>query len=356
MSKNKETKIIQIDSKDIDKEKIQTAARAIRKNKLVAFPTETVYGLGANALEEKAVKGIFEAKGRPADNPLIIHIARTESINKIAHQFTEEAEKLSDEFWPGPMTLVLPKSDVVPGITTANMDTVAIRMPSNRIARALIKEADVPIAAPSANISGRPSPTSAKHVLDDLSGRIDFVVDGGETGYGVESTVIDLSEEIPTILRPGPLPVKKLSKILGDIKVSSIAKAKEPEDIGEAKSPGMKHEHYSPDSEVILVEGNSDRVPSKIQELKRKNQEEGKKVGILATEETAQNYETGNVKVVGSRQSPEKIAKNLFKTLREFEDIGIDIIFAEGLEEEGIGFAIMNRLRKASGYRILHVS
>ncbi|KXA93204.1 tRNA threonylcarbamoyladenosine biosynthesis protein [candidate division MSBL1 archaeon SCGC-AAA259E17] len=357
MSRKVETTILKVDPKKIDTKKIRTAAKAIQEGKLVAFPTETVYGLGANALEEEAVSRIFEAKGRPADNPLIVHIAEEDSVNILAKHVPENAGKLMDKFWPGPMTLIMPKSDLVPGVTTANLDTVAIRMPSHPVARALIKEANLPIAAPSANLSGRPSPTSAKHVLDDLSGRIEVVIDGGKTGYGVESTVISLSESIPTVLRPGPLPVEELSKILGEVKISSIAKAETPEEISEAKSPGMKHEHYSPKSEVLVVEGTPPkRVTSKIQEMATKYDREEKKVGILATEETAEKYEVGTVKVVGKRRKPETVAENLFRILREFDDEGIDIILAEGLETAGIGLAIMNRLRKAAGYRILRTN
>ncbi|KXB05837.1 tRNA threonylcarbamoyladenosine biosynthesis protein [candidate division MSBL1 archaeon SCGC-AAA382F02] len=355
MPRKVETTILKVDQK-IDTKKIRTAAKAIQEGKLVAFPTETVYGLGANALEEKAVSRIFEAKGRPADNPLIVHIAEEDSVNILAKHVPENAGKLMEKFWPGPMTLIMPRSDLVPGVTTANLDTVAIRMPSHPVARALIEEANLPIAAPSANLSGMPSPTSARHVLDDLSGRIEVVIDGGKTGYGVESTVIDLSESIPTILRPGPLPVEELSKILGEVKISSIARAETPEEISEAKSPGMKHEHYSPKSEVLVVEGTPKRVISKIQEMATKYDREEKKVGILATEETAEKYEVGTVKVVGKRRKPETVAENLFRILREFDDEGIDIILAEGLETAGIGLAIMNRLRKAAGYNIVRVA
>lgn len=299
-----------------------------------------MYGLGANALEEKAVSRIFEAKGRPADNPLIVHIAEEDSVSILAKHVLENAGKLMDKFWPGPMTLIMPKSDLVPGVTTANLDTVAIRMPSHPIARALIEEANLPIAAPSAN----------------LSGRIEVVIDGGETGYGVESTVISLSESIPTVLRPGPLPVEELSKILGEVKISSIARAETPEEISEAKSPGMKHEHYSPKSEVLVVEGTPKRVTSKIQEMATKYDRKEKKVGILATEETAEKYEVGTVKVVGKRRKPETVAENLFRILGEFDEENTDIILAEGLETSGIGLAIMNRLRKAAGYKIIHAS
>ncbi|MEW6592779.1 MAG: L-threonylcarbamoyladenylate synthase [Candidatus Hadarchaeota archaeon] len=331
-----------------EREKIRAAAEIIRRGGLAAFPTETVYGLGANALDEKAVLKIFKAKRRPADNPLIVHIARADDISLLTSSVPKNAEKLMKKFWPGPLTILMPKSEMVPDVTTAGLATVAVRMPSHPVAKAFILEADVPIAAPSANMAGRPSPTTAKHVLDDLSGRIDAVIDGGKVGFGVESTVLDLSRGVPTVLRPGPVTLEDLEKILPGVETHPVAKAGASTEAAVALAPGMKYRHYAPAAEVILVEGPEEKIVGKIRELAEKLRRDGKKVGILATKETANRYDAGIVEVVGTRENPKTIAKNLFMTLRDFDEKGVEKVLAEGIEPAGIGLAIMNRLRKAA--------
>ncbi|MBI5253824.1 MAG: threonylcarbamoyl-AMP synthase [Euryarchaeota archaeon] len=316
------------------KRKIQTAAEIIRRGGLVAFPTETVYGLGANALDAGAVRKIFSAKGRPLDNPVIVHIAKKEELEKLARRIPKKAKILAERFWPGPLTLVLKKSRAVPKAATAGLDTVAIRMPRNRIALELISASGVPIAAPSANISGRPSPTSAKHVMQDLNGKIDAVIDGGAVDIGLESTVLDMTVRMPTILRPGGVALEELQNVIGRV-VLYRKKGKE-----KPRSPGMKYRHYAPRAELILV-GDSAKIPEIAGTLR------GKKIGILATKETAMRY-TGAVEVVGSRKNLREVARNLFSALRKLDESGVDVIISESFEEKGIGLAIMNRLRKAA--------
>nr|6F87_A Chain A, Threonylcarbamoyl-AMP synthase [Pyrococcus abyssi GE5]6F87_B Chain B, Threonylcarbamoyl-AMP synthase [Pyrococcus abyssi GE5]6F87_C Chain C, Threonylcarbamoyl-AMP synthase [Pyrococcus abyssi GE5]6F87_D Chain D, Threonylcarbamoyl-AMP synthase [Pyrococcus abyssi GE5]6F8Y_A Chain A, Threonylcarbamoyl-AMP synthase [Pyrococcus abyssi GE5]6F8Y_B Chain B, Threonylcarbamoyl-AMP synthase [Pyrococcus abyssi GE5]6F8Y_C Chain C, Threonylcarbamoyl-AMP synthase [Pyrococcus abyssi GE5]6F8Y_D Cha len=330
----------------IEEWKIRIAAGFIREGKLVAFPTETVYGLGANALDENAVKRIFEAKGRPADNPLIIHIASFEQLEVLAKEIPEEAEMLAKRFWPGPLTLVLPKSEVVPRVITGGLDTVAVRMPAHEIALKLIELSERPIAAPSANISGKPSPTSAHHVAEDFYGKIECIIDGGETRIGVESTVIDLTEWPPVLLRPGGLPLEEIEKVIGEIRIHPAVYGKS---VDTAKAPGMKYRHYAPSAEVIVVEGPRDKVRRKIEELIAKFKEEGKKVGVIGSG----SYDADEVFYLGD--TVEEIARNLFKALRHMDRTGVDVILAEGVEEKGLGLAVMNRLRKASGYRIIKV-
>jgi len=298
--------------------KIKDAAKILAQNGTVAFPTETVYGLGANALDKKAVKKIFVAKGRPGDNPLIVHIANKKDLNKLVEKIPANAEKLIDKFWPGPLTIVLKKSKIIPKIVTAGLNTVAIRMPSDKVALALIKEAKIPIAAPSANLSGRPSPTKFEHVFDDLNGKIDAIVHGKDTKIGVESTVIDLSGK-PTLLRPGKVTLEQLEKEIGKIKIHQTIKGRK---IELAKSPGMKYKHYSPKAKVILF----------YNKKKIKNLSKNKKIAIIYTK----------------RYSPEFVAKNLFKKFREFDKKNVEIIFVEAMDEKGLGLAIMNRLKKAS--------
>ena len=327
----------------LDERKIRIAARFVLDGKLVAFPTETVYGLGADALNASAVKRIFEAKGRPADNPLIVHIARFEELKRLASHIPREAKLLAEHFWPGPLTIVLPKREEVPHVTTGGLDTVAVRMPSHPIARALIEES-TPIAAPSANISGRPSPTLAEHVIDDFYGKIECIIDGGETQVGLESTVIDLTSEKPVLLRPGGLPLEELEKVIGEIEIHPAVRGKL---IDVAKSPGMKYKHYSPRARVIVVEGKKENVRKKIAELVEDYRAKGLRVGVMATEE----YEADEFFPLG--RSEEEVARNLFRALRELDKRGVDVIIAEGIEERGLGFAVMNRLRKAAGYRIV---
>ncbi|WP_297516505.1 L-threonylcarbamoyladenylate synthase [Thermococcus sp.] len=327
----------------LDDRKIKVAGRLIIEGKLVAFPTETVYGLGADALNENAVRRIFEAKGRPADNPLIVHIADFNDLKKLAREIPEEARLLAEKFWPGPLTLVLPKREEVPLVTTGGLDTVAVRMPAHPIALALIR-ASTPIAAPSANISGKPSPTLAEHVVDDFYGRIEAIIDGGPTWVGVESTVIDLSSERPTLLRPGGLPLEEIEKVIGPVEIHPAVKGKA---VDLARAPGMKYRHYSPNAPVVVVEGPRDKVREKIEELVTEYRSKGYRVGVMATEE----FEADEFFHLG--ETVEDVAKNLFRALRELDRRGVDVIIAEGVEERGLGLAVMNRLRKASGYRII---
>lgn len=345
----KKTKVIKIDPKKIDRRKISIAANIIKNGGTVAFPTETVYGLGANALNSKAVMKIFKAKKRPPDNPIIIHVCKKEDIYKLAENVPKFAEILMKKFWPGPLTLLLSKSKIVPYTTTGGLDTVCIRMPSHAIALALIRMSEMPIAAPSANLAGKPSPTTAKHVLEDLEGRINAVIDGGKTKIGVESTVLDITGKYPTILRPGGVTAEELKKVLGVVRVHKLAKAKMKIEDAVALSPGMKYRHYAPKAKMILVEGSEEKIIEKVQELV-----EGygnKKVGILSF--TGYNYKLGKEKFLG--KNLKEAARKLFTALREFDFENVDMIIAEGCSTKGIGLAIMNRLRKASGYNIIKV-
>ncbi|KPU62622.1 hypothetical protein EP1X_07965 [Thermococcus sp. EP1] len=331
----------------VDWEKIKIAARFIKEAKLVAFPTETVYGLGADALNDNAVRKIFKAKGRPPDNPLIIHIAEFNQVYELARDVPERAKILAENFWPGPLTIVLPKKEEVPYVTTGGLDTVAIRMPAHEIALALIKSSGRPIAAPSANISGKPSPTLAEHVADDFYGKIECIIDGGETKIGVESTVIDLTTDPPMLLRPGGLPLERIKSIIGEVKIHPAVKGKAVE---LAKAPGMKYKHYAPEAQVIIIDGERERVIKKIKELIDEYKKQGIKVGVMATGDF---YEADSYFNIG--ESEEEIARNLFKALRELDKSGVEIILAEGIAEHGLGLAVMNRLKKAAGYRIIKV-
>ncbi|SDC10760.1 MULTISPECIES: L-threonylcarbamoyladenylate synthase [unclassified Candidatus Frackibacter] len=338
-----------------DNSSIIDCSKILNKGELVAFPTETVYGLGANALDEEAVRKIFKAKGRPADNPLIVHIASLKQIEDLVLEVPGDVKQLSNKFWPGPLTLVLKKKDIIPDITTGGLDTIAIRMPDHEVALNLLRTSQLPIAAPSANLSGRPSPTTAQHVIMDLAGRIDAVIDGGATGIGVESTVLSLVDEQPTLLRPGGITYEELESLLGEVIIDSAVKAEMADDDQLALAPGMKYQHYSPEAKVILIEGEKDRIAKRITKLTDKYLSEGLEVGVMATKENVDFYDDGRIKVMGSRNNLHEISANIFKLLREFDEIGIDIILAEGLPTDGLGLAIMNRLRKAAAYQIINV-
>jgi len=344
------TKIIKINKDNPEISRIKIAAKALRKGDLVAFPTETVYGLGANALNPQAVKKIFKAKGRPADNPLIVHIADKKEVYSLAEKIPKKAVKLMNRFWPGPLTLVLKKSEIVPRVTTGGLDNVAIRMPAHKIALALIKEAKITIAAPSANFFGKPSPTIAEHVIQDLYEKIDIIVDGGKTKIGIESTVLDLTTNPPTLLRPGGIILEELEEVLGKIKIHSVVRGKKIKGIV-AKSPGMKYKHYAPNASVTVVEGTYQKVKKKIQELVVENEKKGKKVAVMTTDEN-HNYKADVIKFVGNEFNI--IAKNLFKTFRKFDNKKVDVIIAEGISDKGLGLAVMNRLRKAA-YKVIKV-
>jgi L-threonylcarbamoyladenylate synthase len=351
----KKTLVLKVDPRKPQIDRVRVAAELIKEGGLVAFPTETVYGLGADALNSKAVLALYEAKKRPLDNPPIVHVENISDVYRLATHIPAKAESLMKEFWPGPLTLVFKHSDTVPGVTVAGLDTIAIRMPQHKVALALIRESNRPIAAPSANLAGRPSPTSAKHVFDDLNGRIDAILDGGPTRIGVESTVLDLSISPPLVLRPGGTPFEALKKTLGDAKLHPFAVAEKELPIDKARSPGMKHKHYAPNAKVILVEGSVPAVVSKVKELVDSYRLKGVKVGVLAADETAAAYRADVVKSLGSRFNLAVIAQNLFRVLREFDAEGVDMIIAEGVPAEGLGLAVMNRLRKASGYNIVKV-
>lgn len=355
-----ETELIKIDTsiRDWDKQ-LSKAAEVLRNGGLVAFPTETVYGLGANALDKRAVKGIYEAKGRPSDNPLIIHIAEESSLESLVDYIPPSAMVLIDTYWPGPLTLIMPKSGKVPSIITAGLDTIAIRMPSNPIALALIKKAGIPVAAPSANSSGKPSPTSAKHVLEDLNGKVDIVIDGGNTDIGLESTVLDLTSDPPVILRPGGISCEQLEYTLGVVKTSpTLFTGIDGNTV--PKSPGMKYRHYAPNAALLLVQGAHDRIVAEIGRRAQQYTMEGNAIGILTTDETAALYEpelltSCKLLSLGSRLHQETMAANLFGRLREFDEKGVDVILAEAPETNGIGMAVMNRLVKAAGGKIIKV-
>lgn len=349
-----QTKVLKIDSADIDKEAMKEAADLIREGELVAFPTETVYGLGADALHPEASKKIYAAKGRPSDNPLIVHISKFEDLVRIAKEVPSEAKKLSDAFWPGPLTMIVQKNDKVPYETTGGMDTVAIRMPNHPIALELIEQSGCLIAAPSANTSGKPSPTEASHVALDMDGRIPLILDGGAVGIGIESTIVDLTEEIPMILRPGYITKEMLEEALGSevcIDPGIIAADSERK----PKAPGMKYKHYAPKADLVLVEGETDRVVTEINRLTAEKRQQGMKVGIIATDETRGDYEADWVMSIGARDDEDAIARHLYKILREFDDLNVDAIYSESFATPRIGQAIMNRLLKAAGHQVLTV-
>lgn len=348
-----ETRIVKVNKENIERDLILKAANIIEEGKLVAFPTETVYGLGANGLDEEAVRKIFLAKGRPQDNPLILHVYSIDQVKELVEYIPNIAVKCMEKFWPGPLTILFKKSQLVPDIITAGLDTVAIRMPNHLIALELIELSGVPIAAPSANLSGKPSPTLASHVIEDLMGKIDMIVDGGSTGVGLESTVLDLSGDIPMILRPGGVTLEDLKEVIPHI-TQDITIIKEDENII-PKSPGQKYRHYAPRAEMFLFSGCVDNIVEKINEYANKYEDEGKKVGIMATEETKSFYKSGIVKVVGSRENKETIAHNLFNTIRLFDEENVDIILAEGIDLSNIGTAIMNRMMKAAGGKVRKV-
>lgn len=328
---------------------ISKAARILKQGGTVAFPTETVYGLGADALDPVAVSKIFEAKGRPADNPLIVHIASMDSLDKIATDIPPIAFELMDAFWPGPLTLVLKRMSAVPDITTGGLDTVAVRMPDNPVALALIKEAGTPLAAPSANRSGRPSPTTAGHVISDLSGRINAVIDGGAVEVGVESTVLDVTSDVPVILRPGGVGLEDIKKHVGEVVIGYTDQAVEEGEV--VRSPGMKYTHYSPKTRVVLVEGNGRAVAAKMSELIESYSEKNMRVGLLITDETAGHVSADEMYSLGKRDKPEDAARNLFAGLRYLDgrDVDVSVIIVDGsVKCDGVGVAVLNRLRKAA--------
>ena len=338
-------------------EDILRAGDIIRSGGLVAFPTETVYGLGANALDADAVRSVYAAKGRPSDNPMIVHIAEKSELGDLIRggldDLTEDAVRAMDAFWPGPLTIIFPKSDAVPDATTGGLDTVAVRFPSGRIARELIKASGGYIAAPSANLSGRPSTTKAAHVITDMDGRIDMIIDGGDCRIGLESTIVDVTGDVPVILRPGFYSGSRLEKIVGNYSVDPAVKGEKTD--GPPKAPGMKYRHYAPKAELILVEGPPEAVVLKISELLSKSAAEGVKAAVICSEETKDMYKSGLVYALGSRNSEEEIAHSLFDVLRQTDDAGAEIIYSETFDTPLLGKAIMNRLFKAAGFNIIRL-
>ncbi len=350
------TEVIKIEENNIDSDAgsaLERAGSIIRDGGLVAFPTETVYGLGGDALNPESSKKIYAAKGRPSDNPLIVHVADMESVADIVKEIPEAARKLADAFWPGPLTMIMNKSDKVPYETTGGLDTVAIRMPNNKIALELIRQSGGYIAAPSANTSGRPSPTVARYCVEDLSGKIEMIIDGGQVGIGLESTIVDLTSGTPMILRPGYITKEMLSGVLGAVEIDrTIIDGNSKE---RPKAPGMKYRHYAPKGELTIVEGSQEDVVAYINDRARAARADGKRVGVIGTDATKSLYVADVVKSVGNRENEATIAHELFKVLREFDDENMDVMFSESFDDSGIGQAIMNRLLKAAGHNVVRI-
>ncbi|MBE5932301.1 MAG: threonylcarbamoyl-AMP synthase [Lachnospiraceae bacterium] len=361
-----------------EKENIKAASRILQNNGLVAFPTETVYGLGGNALEPNAAAKIYAAKGRPSDNPLIVHIADTKSVYELAKEVPEKAKLLMEAFWPGPLTIILPKKELVPDGTTGGLNTVAIRMPSHPVALDLIRESGLYIAAPSANTSGRPSPTLAEHVMEDMNGRIEMILDGGAVGIGIESTIVDLTGDVPVILRPGFITKSMLEEIVGEVTIDPALI--EPDPNLRPKAPGMKYTHYAPKGELTIVEGeafdnsgitctegnkkdnnymvdanSTSKIVRKINALVDEKKAAGFKVAVITTSENSDKYNCDHVLIAGDRAQGETIAARLYQVLRKCDELRVDYIFSEAFNEGELGGAIMNRLLKAAGHRVIKV-
>ena len=348
-----ETKVAIIKDINTDIRFIEEAGKVIRNGGTVAFPTETVYGLGANALDDEAVRKIFIAKGRPQDNPLIIHVS-TKEISELVKDVPEVAQKIIDKFWPGPLTVILEKKDIIPNVTSANLNTIGIRMPNSEIALKLIELAERPIAAPSANISGRPSPTEVERCVEDLNGRVDYIIGGESSDIGVESTIVDCTVNPPLVLRPGGITLEMLKEINPEIELDKALKSK-PNDDFKPKAPGMKYKHYAPNAHLKIIKGKNEKTIEIINEIVENYIEKGNDVAILTTNENLNKF--NNVKVIslGSENDLKEIAKNLFEALRKCDDLRVQYILCQGFEENGVGLAIMNRLNKAAGYDILEV-
>jgi len=348
-----ETELVVITELEKQMDALLKAGSILQAGGLVAFPTETVYGLGGDALNPQSAKKIYAAKGRPSDNPLIVHICEFQDIELIVEEIPENAKKLADKFWPGPLTMIFKKSDKVPLETTGGLDTVAVRMPDNPIALAMIKAAGGYVAAPSANRSGKPSPTLAKYVMEDMDGRIDMVLDGGTLGIGLESTIVDLTGEVPEILRPGYITKEMLESVLGkvetDVTILSDTSKTAP------KAPGMKYRHYAPSGELVIISGNQETVAAEINGRLAEAKRQGKRTGVICTEETKALYQAEFVKSAGKRSDEATIARELYRILREFDDEEVEVIYSEAFDTAGMGQAIMNRLLKAAGHHIEYV-
>lgn len=348
------TRVVRVDAQAPDPKVMAEAGLALRAGELVAFPTETVYGLGADAFHEQAVRRIFEVKGRPADNPVIVHVAAVDELLAVARPDPAGRwELLARRFWPGPLTMVLPCRPEVPAATTAGLDTVAVRMPRHAVALALIRAAGRPVAAPSANRSGRPSPSRAEHVLEDLNGLVEWVLDAGPCEVGVESTVLDLTAEVPLVLRPGGLSVEALREVLGEVALSGA-------EAGRPRSPGLKYRHYAPQAPTVVLIGPPQAVAACIGRELRQRAGSGRRLGLLITEETlrclvdsGEPLDGADVFCTGSRHRLASVARALFEGLRQLDSARPERILAEAVEEAGLGLAINNRLRKAAGGRVV---
>ena len=347
------TKVVKVDREHPDQEKINGAGEVLKQGGLVAFPTETVYGLGGDGLNSGSSEKIYAAKGRPSDNPLIIHIADMESLAGIVREVPEKAVKLAEEYWPGPLTMIFQKNDRVPYETTGGLDSVAVRMPSHPVAKALIQAGGGYIAAPSANTSGRPSPTRAEHVEEDLSGKIDMILDGGEVEIGLESTIVDFTSETPVILRPGYISEEMIRQVIGDV---SMDKGLLITDASvKPKAPGMKYRHYAPKAGLTIVQGNEKLVTEYINSQCKSLEAKGQRAGVICTDEDQELYDAAVVKSIGTREDEEGIARHLFGILRAFDEEDVTCIFSEAFDTPQMGQAIMNRLLKAAGHHIIYL-
>ncbi len=349
------TKIQSINPEEFQDNELQEAGRILKKGGLVAFPTETVYGLGGDALKPEAAHKIYSAKGRPSDNPLIVHIADRKALYAIAEEVSEKASKLVEAFWPGPLTLIFRKKEIVPNSTTGGLDTVAVRMPEHPVALALIRAAGGYVAAPSANTSGRPSPTKAEHVAEDLTGKIEMIIDGGAVGIGLESTIVDMSTQEPVILRPGYITQEMLEEVIGTVQIDPGIVSRNPKKDIKPKAPGMKYRHYAPKGQMMIVEGPMKKVVDTINDMVQEKRQLGCRVAVIATEETKDCYQCSLVRSVGSRKCEGSIAAGLYDILREMDHLEAEFIFAESFEEDTLGKAIMNRMLKAASYHLIRV-
>lgn len=348
-----ETKVAIIKNINEDIEYIEDAGRIIRDGGIVAFPTETVYGLGADALNSEAVKKIFIAKGRPQDNPLIVHVA-SKNVGSLVKEVPEVAQKLMDKFWPGPLTIILEKKDIIPDETSAGLSSVGIRMPNSEIALKLIELSGRPIAAPSANISGRPSPTEVERCIEDLAGKIDFIIGGEKSDIGVESTIVDCTVYPPIVLRPGGITLEMLKEVDSKIEIDP-ALMKKPSENLKPKAPGMKYRHYAPKAKLKIISGNNENCVAFMQEMLKKYIQNSEKVAIITTDENLCCFTGCELISLGSGNNLNEIAHNLFESLRKCDDLKVDYILCQGFEESGVGLAIMNRLNKAAGFDIVKV-
>ncbi len=342
------TKLFQIADPDAQREEVCAVAEMLRGGGLVGLPTETVYGLGANGLNECAVRAVFEAKGRPQDNPLILHIPGADWLERFCCEIPDTAYALAERFWPGPLTMIFKRREIVPNVTTGGLDTVGMRCPDHAVTLAIIEAAGVPIAAPSGNASGRPSPTCARHMIEDMDGRIAGIVDGGACGVGVESTIIDLTVNPPRLLRPGGLPLEELEAVLGEVAVdqavlSPLSEGEKP------RAPGMKYRHYAPKAPVTVVAGESAKTAAYIQACA------DKKTGVICFEEYRELFPGCTVESIGSREDKAEQARRIFDALRAFDETDVDVIYAQCPGDEGLGLAVANRLKKAAGFQVVEL-